>query len=158
MTSSEAGTSCPTLERCWRTSSYLYSRPPSNPTPTLSSASSSSMWVRLAWGTRDEGGLHFEAAICNFLQPDQMNIEMCVIDLSFSFKESLRSGRYVLCALFLRLPFSSFVFCVFYFRFCKSASTWKYNIFGYGKYISQRFRCYNDSLHYTCLFCHTNWN
>ena len=29
-------------------------------------------------------------------------------------------------------------------------NSWKYNIFGYVKYISQRFRWYNDSPHYTC--------
>lgn len=45
VTSSEAGTLSPTLAKCWRTFSCLFSRPPSIHSPTQSSASSSSMWV-----------------------------------------------------------------------------------------------------------------
>jgi hypothetical protein len=73
-----------------------------------------------------------------------MHIEMWVLYMSFSLKASLRSGRYVLCALFLCFR-SKCSFCVLYFRFCTPASnSWKYNILVYVKYISEWFRWYNN--------------
>ena len=56
-------------------------------------------------------------------------------------KASLTSGRTVLCAQFLCSPLLGFVFASFTFGFVK------YNIIVYGKYFSQRFRWYNDSLY-----------
>lgn len=47
-------------------------------------------------------------------RPDQIHIEMCVIDLAFSSKSSLRRGRSVLSALFLCFPILSFVFAFFF--------------------------------------------
>lgn len=83
----------------------------------------------------------FKALICNlFGRPDQIHIEICIIELTFSLKASLRSGRSVQCALFLCFPLSF----------------WKYYSFVYGKYISLRFRCYNDSL-YTNIRIFATW-
>jgi hypothetical protein len=76
-----------------------------------------------------------------FGRPDQIHIEMCVINLSFSLKASQRSGRSVLCALFLCFPVLPFLHPLRRFRF------W-----------FRCFRGYNDSPHYTCLFCHINRN
>ena len=59
--------------------------------------------------------------------------------------------RSVLSALFLCIQLLSF--CAIYIQFCTPASNcWKYNIWGYWKDISQRFRRYNYSLHYSV--CH----
>ncbi len=47
VTFSEARTLCHILVRCWKTSSSLFSKPPSTQTPTQSLVSSWSMWVIL---------------------------------------------------------------------------------------------------------------
>jgi hypothetical protein len=61
----------------------------------------------------------------------------------------------VLCVVFLCFPFLRFIFASFTFGFVQHFQTAG---FGYVKYISQRFGWYNDSLHYTYLFCQINKN
>ena len=66
-----------------------------------------------------------------FGQPDQIHIEMRVIDLSFTLKASLRSSWSVRYVLFLCFPCLSCVFCVFYVRFrTPTSNSWQNNIFG----------------------------
>jgi hypothetical protein len=91
--------------------------------------------VSFAWPSAP-GGWRFQCNTSLFGRPNEMHIEMWVIDLSFSLKTSIRSSRSVLCALFLCFQFLSLGFII-YFRFCRPASKKrKYNIFGYGKDIS----------------------
>jgi hypothetical protein len=56
------------------------------------------------------------------------------------------------------LPYLNFVFESFTLVFLHQLQTAEYTIYIFfnGKYISQRFRWYNDSLPWTCLFCHIN--
>lgn len=95
-----------------------------------------------------------KATICDFLGKLTKFEEMCVLDMSVSLKASLKkSGSYVLCKLCPWYTLCLF-FCIFYF--CTQASnSWKYTIFGYGKHISQRFRWYNDSLHWLIILSQT---
>jgi hypothetical protein len=61
--------------------------------------------------------MYLKAVLWNFLGDPTQFPDILVIDLSFSLKARLRSGRSVLCALFLCFPFLSFVLASFTFGF-----------------------------------------
>ena len=93
----------------------------------------------------------FKAAVCNlFLGWRRPNSHRKVCYRSVILIES-KSKKWLICSTVLYVRY----FCAPSMKHSVSYSIFKQlKILG----ISQRFRWYNDSLHYSCLFCHTNWN
>ena len=73
--------------------------------------------------------MYLKAVLCNFLGDPTQFPDMLVIDLSFSLKARLRSGRSVLSVLFLCFLLLSSVFASFTFGFVYQLQTAENTIF-----------------------------